>query len=304
MLQAPPVNPAQSYAEALERAKAFAALDDDRILPQARTVLLDHGERTRLCVVLLHGFTNHPGQYREFAPLLHQRGATVFVPRMPEQGDRDRLTKRMSRLTAEALLARASQAVDIACGLGERVCVAGISSSGLLCAYFGQYRADVARAVAIAPVFAVLRLPYAASRLLTRVMLALPDRYLWWDPRAKENQRPSTAYPWFSTHALAQTLRIGEDVYAQAKRTPLAASSVVLVTNAQDPAVNNRVTHAVARQWEKHRRGSVIEFTFANLPRNHDIIEPDNPHARTDVVYPRLIEFICATAERLKVFIT
>ena len=295
MLQAPQVNPARSYAEALERVRALQALDDERILPQARTALLDHGARTPLAVVLLHGFTNHPGQYREFAPLVHARGANVLVPRMPEQGDRDRLTRRMSRLTAELLLARASQALDAACGLGERVCVAGISSSGLLCAYFGQYRSDVARAIAIAPVFSMLDLPYAASFALTRVMLAIPDIYLWWDPRVKEQQHPATAYPRFSTRALAQTMRIGENVHAQAARRAPAAQSIVLMTNAHDPAVNNKVTRGVALAWNKRKPGCALEFAFTDLPRNHDIIEPDNPHARTGVVYPRLLEFVLGT---------
>lgn len=291
-MKAPPITPARSYEEAIERVRAFQALDDERILPHARTALLDHGARTPLAVVLLHGFTNHPGQYRAFAPLVHARGANVFVPRMPEQGDRNRLTRRMSRLTAEALLERASSAVDIACGLGERVCVAGISSSGLLCAYFGQYRSDVSRAIAIAPVFAMLQLSYPVSYVLTHLMLALPDMYLWWDPRVKEQQRPSTAYPWFSTHALAQTMRVGENVYAQARRAAPAAKSLLTVTNQHDPAVNNAVTHDLAIAWEKRRPGSTIEFTYDDLPRNHDIIEPDNPNARTDLVYPTLLELI------------
>lgn len=295
MLQAPHVDPARSYADAIDRVRAMQSLDDERILPQAHTALLDHGRRTPLAVLLLHGFTNHPGQYREFAPLVHAEGANVFVPRMPEQGDRNRLTRRMSRLTAESLIERASQALDIACGLGDRVCVAGISSSGLLCAYFGQYRPDVARAIAIAPVFSMLQLPFAASYALTHLILTIPDMYLWWDPRVKENQRPATAYPWFSTHALAQTMRIGEDVYFRSGRQAPAAGSVVLISNPHDPAVNNSVTHRVALNWDKWRAGSVLEFEFTDLPRNHDIIEPDNPHARTDIVYPRLLEFIMGT---------
>jgi esterase/lipase len=295
MLQAPAVNPARTYEEARERLRALQALDDERILPQARTTLYDCGARTPLAALLLHGFTNHPGQYREFAPMLRERGVNVLVPRMPEQGDKDRLTKRMSRLTAESLLARASQALDIACGLGERVCVAGISSSGLLCAYFGQYRAGVARAIAIAPVFAMLHLSYPLSYALTHLMRAMPDTYLWWDPRLKERQLPSTAYPWFSTHALAQTVRIGDDVYAQSRRTAPAAMSLVLMTNPNDPAVNNAVTHRVARNWDARRPGSVLEHQFTDLPHNHDIIDPENPQARTGIVYPRLLEFILST---------
>jgi esterase/lipase len=291
MLSPPAVNPARSYDEALARVRQLQAYDDERILPQGRTKLLDHGARTPLGVLLLHGFTNHPGQYRAFAPLVHAQGANVLIPRMPEQGDRDRMTRRMSRLTAESLLERASEALDAACGLGDRVCIAGISSSGLLCAYFAQRRAEVARSIVIAPVFAMLQLSYTMSALLTHLMLVLPDMYLWWDPRQRQNQRPATAYPQFSTHALAQTMRVGQDVYAQVQR-PLQAASMVMMTNVHDPAVNNAVTHQVAQNWEKQRPGSVQEYAFTDLPRNHDIIDPDNPNARTDVVYPRLLEFI------------
>lgn len=289
------MNPARSYEEALARVRAFQAYDDDRILPQARTVLHDHGERTPLVAVLYHGFTNHPGQYREFAPMVFQQGVNVFVPRMPEQGDRDRMTRRMARLTAESLLSRATEALDIACGLGERVCVAGISSSGLLCAYFAQYRADVARAIPISPVFALLKLPYALSTFVARAALVLPNVFLWWDPRLGEQQHPSTAYPQFPTRALAQTMRIGQNVYTASARQPFAARSIVTMTNKNDPSVNNAITARVVDRWREHRN-DVTSFEFDDLPYNHDIIEPDNPKAHTDIVYPRLLDFILKTS--------
>jgi alpha-beta hydrolase superfamily lysophospholipase len=294
VLQAPRVNPARSYAEALERVKAMQALDDEHILPQARTALHDHGAPAPLSVLLLHGFTNHPGQYREFAPMLFERGANVFIPRMPEQGDRNRMTRRIGRLTAESLLERASQALDIACGLGERVCVAGISSSGLLCAYFAQYRSDVARTIPIAPVFSILKMPYWLSASVAQIVLHVPDMFLWWDPRVREQQRPSTAYPQFSTHALAQTIRIGDEVYRDSRRQPFCARSVVMLTNKNDPAVNNDVTRRVLRRWQRRRDGADL-YEFGDLPRNHDIVEPDNPNARTDIVYPKLLELIMET---------
>jgi len=192
-------------------------------------------------------------------------------------------------------LARASEAVDIACGLGERVCVAGISSSGLLCAYFGQHRADVARAVAISPVFAILKLPHWVNTIVARAALVLPNIFLWWDPRLREQQHPSNAYPRFPTHALAQTIRIGDDVYNSSRRELFAADSIVTVINKNDPAVNNDVTRRVVEQWQRRRSQGATVCEFTDLPYNHDIIEPDNPKARTDLVYPRLLEFILAT---------
>lgn len=270
------------------------ALDDDRILPLARTTLHDCGGPTPLAVVLLHGFTNHPGQYREFAPMLYERGVNVFIPRMPEQGDRNRMTRRIARLTAESLMERASEALDIGCGLGERVCIAGISSSGLLCAYFAQHRSDVARAIPIAPVFSILKMAHWLSAATAQAMLLLPDMFLWWDPRVKEQQRPSSAYPQFPTHALAQTMRIGDAVWSDSARNPFAARSVVMLTNRHDPAVNNDATNEVIRRWQRRRDGAQL-YEFPDLPRNHDIIEPDNPNARTDIVYPRLLDFIMQT---------
>ncbi len=227
MLQTPRISPARSFEEALARTAQLQSLDGPEILPQAHTTLLHGGAKTALAVVLLHGFTNHPGQYALFAPLLRKAGANVLIPRLPKHGDRDRLTNRLARLTAESLLQSASTAVDIACGLGERVCVAGISSSGLLCAYFAQYRPDVARSVIVSPVFALLGLSRKASRAAELALRAFPNAFLWWDPRVKNGMHPITAYPRFATRALAQVMRIGDDVYERSKTPALRSGKRV-----------------------------------------------------------------------------
>ncbi|MDQ6822886.1 MAG: alpha/beta fold hydrolase [Candidatus Eremiobacteraeota bacterium] len=295
MLDVPASRPAASYGEALERIAAFCALDDGSILPRARSYVLQHGARSPLAVVLLHGITNHPGQYVSLAPLLHERGHNVFVPRLPEHGDVNRMTTRLKSLTAERLLASANEALDIACGLGERVCILGISTSGLLCAYFAQYRADVARAVPVNPVFGMLHIPYEVNEMIEKILLTLPNFFVWWDPRNKENQLPSTGYPRFSTRALMQCLRIGNDVHHRAKESPIRAKSIFVITNRLDPAVNNDVTSQVVKQW-RIKRGSGIEtFEFTNLPKNHDIIDPENAAPRLDLVYPKLLEVVDGT---------
>lgn len=267
------------------------ALDDDTILPQARTALLDHGKRTSHAVVLFHGITNNPAQYAQLAPLVHQTGANVFVPRMPEHGDKNRLTPRLAKLTAEKLLASANEAVDIAFGLGERVAVLGISMGGTLAAYFGQYR-PVQIAVPVAPDFALLQLPYGVSRLLARIFLALPNFFFWWDPRAGIKQRPVTAYPRCSTRALMQTLRVGDDVYAAAKERRPLAERIVTVVNRCDPAVNNEATQEIVKEWRACGRTGIAYVELRNLPENHDIIDPGNPLARTGLVYPKLLDIL------------
>jgi esterase/lipase len=289
MIASPASRPANDYAGALERARAFMALDDETILPRARTALLEHGKRTPLVIVCFHGITNNPAQYEGLAPMLYERGANVFIPRMPEHGDRDRLTDRISKLTAEALLASAGEAVDLAFGLGERVGVVGISMGGMLSAYFAQYR-SIAVAVPVAPDFALLQLPYGVSHLFARLIRRLPDFFFWWDPRSRERQRPATAYPRCSTHALMQTLRIGDDVYRAAQARAPLAERIVAVVNRCDPAVNNDVTAQICSEWSAWDKSAVGYLELRSLPENHDIIDPQNPRAQTQIVYPKLLE--------------
>jgi alpha-beta hydrolase superfamily lysophospholipase len=270
------------------------ALDGANVLPQARTVLLEHGAAAPLAVVLFHGLTNNPAQFAQLAPELYERGVNVFVPRMPDHGYRDRLTDSLAALTAEALIASATEAVDLAYGLGERVGVLGISMGGLLAAHFAQFEA-VAVAVPVAPSFALLHLPYPISHAVAAAGRWLPNRFLWWDPRLRASEPPITAYPRFPTHALMQTLRIGDAVYAAARKQPPLADRVVAVVNRSDPAVNNAVTRSVVAAWSSCKGNGAQYVELTDLPSHHDIIDPQQPLARTDLVYPKLFDALGIT---------
>ena len=265
------------------------ALDGEDILPAAKTTLLDHGARTRQAVVLLHGFTNNPAQYAELAPLIFATGANVFVPRMPEHGQRDRMTPRIASLTAAALLRCVASALDAAAGLGERVAVLGISMGGVLAAHAAQFRA-IDLAVPVAPSFALLQLPYPASKLAARVLGMLPNFFPWWDPREGAQHRPLTAYPRYSTRALAQTLAVADDVFAAARHGAPRSARIVTIVNRSDPAVNNEVTEQILREWDGWHPGGAEYVELRGLPVNHDIVDPQNPLAKTKLVYPRLLQ--------------
>jgi esterase/lipase len=288
----PQARPAESYGEGVERAQAVMASDDDRIAPNARTALLEHGERRPWSVVLFHGLTNHPGQYVEFAPQLFKLGANVYVPRMKYHGYKNRLAKDIAALTAEGIIAAAYDAADIAHGLGERVAVLGISMGGLQCAYLGQFREDLSTSVPVAPDFGILQLPFGVTNTIGWLLTHAPNLFLWWDPRIREAQRPRTAYPWFSTHALAQTFRVADSVMDAARKERAKARRITTVLNRADPAVNNEVTHELVREWRGLRRDGIGYYDFTTLPENHDIIDPDNPKAATGIVYPKLIELL------------
>jgi pimeloyl-ACP methyl ester carboxylesterase len=278
-----------AHADALARAHAVMARDGDDILPQAHTLLLEHGGVTPLAVVLFHGITNNPAQFIQLAPLIYARGVNIFAPRMPLHGYRDRITCRSASVTAEMLITAADEALEIAGGLGQRVAVLGISMGGLLAAYCAQFR-PIARAVPIAPSFALLKLPYPVSRIVERVGLRLPNAFLWWDPRVRENKPPFAQYPRFSSHALMQSLRIGDRVYAAAKKQPPLAERIVTLVNRGDPAVNNGVTRKICERWSAWRPGAVEYVELAHLAQHHDIIDPQQPRARPDLVYPKLLQ--------------
>ncbi|HZV76283.1 MAG TPA: alpha/beta fold hydrolase [Candidatus Babeliales bacterium] len=266
-------------------------------MPQARTALLEHGRSAPVAIVLFHGLTNNPAQYARLAPMLYERDVNVLVPRLPTHGDRDRLTKAPASLTAEMLLSAAYEAVDIACGLGERVAVLGISMGALLAAYLAQFRA-IALAVPVAPSFALLHLPHPVSRFVARVGLRLPNRFLWWDPRVRADEPPLTAYPRFSTRALMQSLRIGDAVYEASARQPPLAERIVTVVNRTDPAVNNHVAKRISAAWSAGDPGHVSYVELRGLPHVHDIIDPQQPLARTGEVYPKLFEALGVSNSR------
>ena len=266
--------------------------DDDRIARNARTALYVHGARAPWSVVLFHGLTNHPGQYVDFAPELYVLGINVIVPRMPLHGYVDRLTRDIRNLTAEMLVAAAYEAVDAARGVGECTAVLGISMGGLQCAYLGQYRGDVAVCVPVAPDFGLMRMSREVTDFLCRVLLRLPNFFLWWDPRVKAAMHPVSAYPQFSTHALMQTLRIGNAVFSAARRLPAQAARITSVVNPSDPAVNNNETRQTVDEWRRRRPSGIEYVELSGLPKNHDIVDPDNPLAKIDLVYPKLIELL------------
>lgn len=294
MLDRPPANPARTYDEAMARLLDLESRDDQTIHRGARTAHFVHGQRTALAVVLVHGLSAHPGEYSDLAPLIHERGSNVVVPRMPEHGDHNRLSTRQEHMKAEAVLGVLYEAVDAACGLGERVCVLGISMGGLLAAYAVQYRKDVARAVCVAPAFGIKRYPFRITQFLANVAAVLPNFYIWWNPQQKE-LAPMNAYPRVSTHALYQILRIAADVYLQAKREPFKGRSVVTVTNAKDPQVYNPAAHQVTEFWRRFRRSDVECTEFTDLPKEHDIIDPLMTKDLQPKVYPVLLSYIAGT---------
>jgi len=285
----PHPHPAPDFASALERWRAVEARDTPDISPECRTRSFLHDGRTRDVLVLIHGLTNCPKQFATLGERFRERGWNVLIARLPHHGLRDRMTHQLARLTASEIARFTDEVIDIAVGMGDRVTVAGLSVGGVAAAWAGQERADVYRAVAIAPMFGLPLVPRAWTAAATRLLLEIPNRFLWWNPALKEKLAgPRHVYPRFATHAVGEVLRLGLAVERDAAAHAPAARRLLVVSVERDTAVNNRATRDLVRHWR--RAGAAVEtYEFpARLRLNHDLIDPEQVGARIAVVYPEL----------------
>lgn len=287
-------DPATDYAEATAKLDALRAQDGPEINPVCGTKLLTHGERTRRVVVLVHGLSNCPQQFAQFAPLLFERGCNVLIPRTPHNGTLDREGRDMRFLTAAELCRFGDVIVDVAAGLGERVTVVGLSGGGVIAAWLAQLRADVDRAVLIAPAFGVLpTLPLlndAVNRGAIRLLQALPNMMT---EKVRPYDGPKHAYMGFATKGLAAMMLQGLAVSRLAKRAKPLARSIQVVLNDNDNAVNNAMTRELVRLWERHGVERIATYTFGkDLNLIHDVVDPEQPQQQTALVYPLLRDLI------------
>lgn len=284
--------PVASFAEARERAAHFDDAETQEFRPGGRTALLVGDGPADNAVVIVHGLTNCVYQMRELAAALHATGAAVFIPRLPRHGLADRRHNGLERLTAEELRDCCDAAVDIAAGLGRRVTVAGISAGGVMAAWAGQFRAEVARAAPIAPAFAFGGRVGVAMGWVERALLGtLPNFGL----ERFDHRSPilDHAYFNFPSRSLAQVMRLGQAVWRAAAHHPPLAPETRVIINAADTAANDDVTLALVGRWRSAGYAGASVYEFAkDYGLIHDIIDPSQPKQRTALVYPILLDAI------------
>ncbi len=242
----------------------------------------------------MHGLSNCPAQFGEFGRLLFERGHNVIIPRIPYHGEQDRLATAWGRLTAGDMLDSGNQAVDLAQSLGGKVTAVGLSVNGTTVAWMAQNRSDLDQAVLFAPFLAPVGLPQWAMMPVERLLLRLPNMFLWWDRRLRENlQGPPYAYPRFPTRVIGETMLLGREVVRESRSQSPRSASILVVTSASDTAANNRLTSELVANWRLLRPSGIETFEFPaadNVP--HDFIDPNQPNQKTAIVYPKIIELL------------
>ena len=121
----------------------------------------------------------------------------------------------------------------------------------------------------------------------------LPNWYIWEDPEKKENAPRPYNYVRVPSKVVGQVLRLGQAVKALARQEAPAAGSIVVITNLNDPDIDNVAVDKVTNLWRARRAEDVQTYQFpAELGLGHDIIDVKDPHMNVAAVYPRLLELI------------
>jgi carboxylesterase len=283
---------AADYPEAVRRIESKLAAEVD-FNPGSHTILLTHHVRTAKAIVFVHGYPSSPSPFREIAARFYDRGYNVLAMTMPYHGLADRLNTGHSNLRAEDFMRYADEVVDIARGLGCRVTMVGISCGGLVTGWAAQQRRDIDLAVLISPGFGFKAIPSLWTPLVAWAWRVLPNSYIWDDPEKKADNPRLENYLRLSTRALGQILRLSRTIQALARQRAPAAGSIVVITNLNDPAVDNVVTDKVVALWRAHGAKDVQTYQFpADLRLGHDIISVNAPNMDIAVVYPKLLELI------------
>jgi pimeloyl-ACP methyl ester carboxylesterase len=287
-------NPAADYAQAITRFQQIQQSEGPELNPVCRSILLTHGQRTERAVVFFHGYTNCPQQFRQLGELFYEMGYNVLIPRLPRHGVADRKVENLTALNAEELRDCADISVDIACGLGQKVYVAGLSAGGTLAAWIAQNRGEVTRAVLIAPALGLTR--HEGTRMqkaLALLLPVLPDIRTDWF--STDPDSPVHSYPGFSSRALGQLLRVSLATFAGAFERSPRVQDVILVTSQGDEAVNDLITWQLMGLW---RSKGLHELTCVDFPKGmkvpHDMIDPVQKDQQTQIVYSVLVKVVNA----------
>lgn len=275
---------------AQQRLADFLAAYDDaegRVDRGMRSRFLYRHDANRV-VVLMHGLTASPRSWNDFSHELHEAGATVVVPRLPHHGHDERMTDALLDLDETQLDAFADALLDQMLALERPITIVGHSLGGTLALALAQRRAEIERAIAIAPFLGIAQFPHQLHKPAFTVVRRLPNFFLFWNPIDRENLQPEWGYPRYTSHALAVGIAIADRLRVDASARAHAAQHIDLVINRSESSVNNRTVIDLARRWRTHPESRVSLHHLRGLPRSHDVIEPERRGATASRVLPIL----------------
>lgn len=276
-------SPFVSYSTAA--AQIDQTLADEAELPliaKGGSIALLTGKRAKTAVVIFHGYTNTPDEFRLIARAYADQGYNVWVPRLPHHGLADKMTADFSLITAEELRAFVDHSIDIAAGLGEQVLALGASGGGTLATWAALERREVTRSVLISPLLSPGGYPRWLVPPMARALRLSPvDAYNWWSPEKGAANVAGMVYPRYSLKGIAAFLEL--QIWAESRLQHEAfpvQGSILLIRNDGDPSIDHDFNEEFVGRLVPPERLSVHRIP-ASAGLNHDIVCPD-PEFATD----------------------
>ena len=233
-------------------------------------------------VVLYHGFTAAPWQFREMAADLHKDGFNVYVPRMPGHGMADESGQasdlQMPRTSQQHLWSEfAQKTINDAASLGAPVHAVGLSGGANVALEAGSQNPKVESVTAMAPflgsngatgiLFPVLSLVDAVTfGLFGKLLDNIPRK-----PKPASEETPKTQGTWGNALAM---YRVGSQV-------DRVESPLQVITTAKDPLSGTRkVGRLMKRSASKESNGW---FHFPPEAKvKHAMVSPvENPNTES-----------------------
>ncbi|NTU84488.1 MAG: hypothetical protein HGA45_34860, partial [Chloroflexales bacterium] len=155
-----------------------------------------------------------------------------------------------------------------------------------------QHRPEATRVIIAAPFLGIssFAMPYQA--MIRNLLVRMPNLMLEDSPKELA-EKPAHNYVRKASRSLGELMLLGECVLREARRSPPAAREIVLVNNPADFVINHQLVALLGQRWRSHGQARVDEHVFsAEEQLGHDIIDPLQKTAKTELVYPVLQELI------------
>lgn len=240
-LEFPSPSPSPSTGHTLEETvfNTFDSKEINDITPDCKSVVMRHSEATDV-VILFHGITNCPYQFREVADHLYDAGYNVLIPRMPGHGYKDKMTDALAYSTPDQLLKYAEDAMVVAKQLGQHIHIIGLSAGGTLALWEGvQHHID--SVLVIAPLMYPSGFDVWLRDPIIRYTELMPNEFRWWDESKRDNLPGSPySYPRYSSKSMGAFMHIAHDAENNILQNSRNNQKTIinLLINAGDPALH------------------------------------------------------------------
>jgi hypothetical protein len=92
---------------------------------------------------------------------------------------------------------------------------------------------------------------------------------------------------------MASTIQLSRNVRQNLAHLPLRIEALHFLITASDTAANNPLTQEIAASLAKSHTATITFDEFpAELNIPHDMIDPSQPHANTEIAYKKVLELL------------